>query len=195
MTENRAVSVWKRSLTAGCIVFVVLYALSYTGFSKLFGLPWYFIGMNDSPAAIIALTFLHTNWWWVACEAGIALLIYFIAGWRATRRTGQMKTGILVGLCSGLFFGTISILTEIAQILWSIATMPLSKDTLSGTYASALGQTDPRTSLITMDFISSISGIVINLLLIGLLTGIVAGVFGSIVGSSGGTRIDTTTVR
>jgi hypothetical protein len=97
--------IWKGSLIAACMLYGAFYALSYTGLGKFYLLS--LIELSNIPTVTISMVIsefatimsnLSSNWGWEACLTGIALLIYFLVGWWATRRTGYVKTGILAGL-------------------------------------------------------------------------------------------------
>ncbi|MBO0791373.1 MAG: hypothetical protein J2P36_10540 [Ktedonobacteraceae bacterium] len=122
---------WKWSLVAAAVAWGTLYALDRTDLSRLFIQPstYYFIGLggHEGPATVVSTMIQHTNWIWLACQMGVALLIYVIVGWWATQRTGRMRNGMLAGLWAGLFFGLISFIENSIDFLWfahSLSSIP-----------------------------------------------------------------------
>lgn len=126
---------WKWSLVAAAVAWGTLYALNRTGLSQLIEpSAYYFIGGSENPAMIVSTMMQHTNWIWLACQMGVALLMYAIIGWWVTRRTGRVKDGIRTGLWAGLFFGLISFIENSISFFWFahfLSSIPVTPPALS----------------------------------------------------------------
>jgi hypothetical protein len=170
--------IWKGSLIAACMLYGAFYALSYTGLGKFYLLP--LIELSNIPTVTISMVIsefatimsnLSSNWGWEACLTGIALLIYFLVGWWATRRTGYVKTGIL----AGLFYGLISFIIAAVRFL-------LSMQTFSRSFSNPI-YSHMQTYTLAKDLIDNISVFLFGFLLYGLLAGFVGGLLGGLFGS------------
>src|SRR5712692_1886375 len=174
--------IWKGSLIAACMLYGAIYALGYTGLGKFYVLS--LIELSNIPTVTISMVIsefatimsnLSSNWGWEACLTGIALLIYFLVGWWATRRTGYVKAGILAGLWAGLFYGLISFIIAAVRFL-------LSMQTFSRSFSDPI-YSHMQTYTLAKDLIDNISVFLFGFLLYGLLAGFVGGLLGGLFGS------------
>ncbi len=167
---------------AGCLTYMLWKSLmNYTNINYLLlnrpsGTSWYFTGISNALA--ISDYFRPSALAWIGLQLGTAFLIYLVISWLVARRTGQVTTGLRVGLWAGLTFGLISTITTIwpwLQILFFSPNLsayaPLGDE-------QAVSQEPPTTALLSFIGFQAL----IYLLLIGLGTGVVAGLLGGLAG-------------
>lgn len=176
---------WKWSLAAACLLYGTFYALSYTGlgrFSHSFALVVSQGG--DGPSVTISMvlsefmttiTELSSRWSWVICWAIIALLMHFVVGWWAARKTGSVKAGILAGLWAGLFYGLISFIFPTVSVLLSLQL--LLRGSSNPFFANM------QRYAFVQNLVDNISVFLFFFLCYGLLAGFAGGLLGALSGA------------
>jgi hypothetical protein len=97
------------------------------------------------------------------------LVLFFLAGLFAAKRTGKLETGVLAGLCAGLIYAAFALV--FSMIILFAVTLPL--------FASM-----PLASQMQVITSTIVSSLVSSLLITGLLIGSLSGLIGGLIGQS-----------
>ena len=181
---NLSKSSGKIALQQGLIFGVILAALiitlnsivSLTGFSAQLTLTFNRNGQMSANQAAQMASFLVS-----APAYVLSVVIYFIAGWRASRLTGKTNTGALAGVWAGLTMSVLVGLIDIAFLF--LVTLPAVTREYTADHM-------PINSSYTATLVrSTLTGTIVGLLL-SIALGVAIGALGGLLGKDQGSKID-----
>jgi len=110
----------------------------------------------------------------------LALIVYLLAGIRASQETGMMGTGAFAGLWTGVVSAIIVFLGALLLAYLNLGTLRQQADAAARATAERLHQTVPVTTdqlLLSTAAITGLTGLVLSILL-GLIVGAIGGAIG-----------------
>ncbi len=110
----------------------------------------------------------------------LALIVYLLAGIRASQETGMMGTGAFAGLWTGVVSVIIGFLGALLLSYLNLGTLRQQVATTAQTVAHQVHQTLPATTdqlLLSTAIVTGLTGLVVSILL-GLIVGAIGGAIG-----------------